>query len=114
MENDIKMVPAQCSQCGGVVNVNRNEEKAECPYCGTTFMIEKGVRDYSVNFDVNGAVKDVLGFVGEQMKESRKDRREQREEFAKNEKSFFKMFAILFVVMLVFGMIAFIVMQFTP
>ena len=29
MENDIKMVPAQCSQCGGVVNVNRDEEKAE-------------------------------------------------------------------------------------
>ena len=71
MENDIKMVPAQCSKCGGVVNVNRNEEKAECPYCGTTFMIEKGVSDYNVNFDVNGAVKDVLGFVGQQMKESR-------------------------------------------
>lgn len=28
--NDTKLVPAQCSQCGGVVNVNRNEEKAEC------------------------------------------------------------------------------------
>ena len=63
-------------------------------------------------FDVNGAVKDVLGFVGEQMKESRKERREQREEFAKNEKSFFKMFAIVFAAMLVFGLIAFVVMQF--
>ncbi len=29
MENDVKMVPAQCSQCGGVVKVNRTEEKAE-------------------------------------------------------------------------------------
>ena len=108
------MVPAQCSKCGGVVNVNRNEEKAECPYCGTTFMIEKGVSDYNVNFDVNGAVKDVLGFVGQQMKESRMERREQREEFAKNEKSFFKMFAIVFAAMMIFGLIAFVIMQFLP
>ena len=114
MENNVKMVPAQCSQCGGVVEVNKDEEKAVCPYCGTTFMIEKGVSDYNVNFDVNGAVKDVLGFVGEQMKESRNERRKQREDFAKNEKSFFKMFAIMFAAMMVFGLIAFVVMQFSP
>ena len=114
MDNDIKMVPAQCSQCGGVVEVNKDEERAVCPYCGTTFMIEKGVSDYNVNFDVNGAVKDVLGFVGQQMKESRMERREQREEFAKNEKSFFKMFAIVFAAMMVFGLIAFVIMQFSP
>lgn len=113
-DNDVKMVPAQCSQCGGVVQVNRAEEKAECPYCGTVFMIEKGVSDYKINFDVNGAVKDVIGFVGEQMKESRNERRVQREEFEKNEKSFFKMFAIMFAAMLAFGMIAFIIMQFAP
>ena len=53
MENEVKMVPAQCSQCGGVVEVNRAEEKAVCPYCGTTVMIEKAVSDYNVNFDVN-------------------------------------------------------------
>ena len=113
MDKDIKMVPAKCTQCGGTVEVNRDEETAVCPFCGTSFIIEKAINNYNINIDVGSAVKDVLGFVGEQMDENRADRREQRKEFAQKEKIFFKIFGLMFAAMLVFGLIAFIILQFT-
>ncbi len=113
MENSVKMVPAQCTQCGGVLDVNKNEQTATCPYCGTTFVIEKAINDYNVKFDVNGAVKDVLAFAGQQMKENREERRQQQKEFAGIEKNFFKIFGIVFVLMIVVSLIMFVIMQFT-
>ncbi|MCR4763262.1 MAG: hypothetical protein K5696_07010 [Lachnospiraceae bacterium] len=113
MENKVKMVPAKCTQCGGVVEVNKTEQTATCPYCGTQFVIEKAISDYNVKFDVNGAVKDVLAFAGEQMKENRKERREQKKEFAKTEKKFFKIFGIAFALFVVVDLIIFVIFQFT-
>ncbi|MBO4336485.1 MAG: hypothetical protein J5842_00235 [Lachnospiraceae bacterium] len=114
MESKVKMVPALCTQCGGTVEVNASEETAKCPFCGASFIIEKAVNNYNVQFatiehadnvniDVRGAVKDVLGFVGEQMNESRKERREIRKEQAGKD-SFFepgaiKVFVIMFACM---------------
>ena len=128
MDNNIKMVPAICSQCGGTVEVNRSDETAKCPFCGASFIVEKAVNVYNVqhaniehadnvNIDVTGAVKEVLDFAGNQMKEERKDRQERRRESAEREKetnkAFFKMFGFVFAGMMVFGLIAFIIMQFT-
>ena len=66
MDNGIKMVPAICTQCGGTVEVDKNEEKAICPFCGTTFLVEKAVNNYNVNIDVSGTVKEILDFAGDQ------------------------------------------------
>jgi predicted RNA-binding Zn-ribbon protein involved in translation (DUF1610 family) len=128
MDKELKMVPALCTQCGGTVEVNTNEETATCPFCGMTFMIEKAVNNYNVkyatiehadnvNIDVSGAVKDVLDFVGDQMKESREERKEFRKESAERQKTmdkaFIKIFGFMFAGMLIFALIAFIILQFT-
>ena len=118
MDNNVKMVPAVCTQCGGTVEVDKTKEEAKCPFCGTSFVIEKAINNYNVkyatiehadnvNIDVTGAVKEVLDFAGTQMSESRKVRSEQRkidsELHSKNTIAFFKLY----------GFIAFIIMQFT-
>ncbi|MBO6239551.1 MAG: hypothetical protein J6O61_01715 [Butyrivibrio sp.] len=128
MDNNVKMVPAICTQCGGTVEVDKTKEEAKCPFCGTSFVIEKAINNYNVkyaniehadnvNIDVTGAVKEVLDFAGTQMSESRKERSEQRkidsELHSKNTIAFFKFFGFMFAGMLVFGLIAFIIMQFT-
>ena len=128
MENNVKMVPAICTQCGGTVEVNKDEETAICPFCGASFIIEKAVNIYNVqhaniehadtvNVDVSGAVKEVLDFAGSQINESRKIRAAQRKEAAETSKAFqgafLKMMVIMFAGMMVFAIIAFIVMQFT-
>ncbi|MCR5675232.1 MAG: hypothetical protein K6G16_05915 [Lachnospiraceae bacterium] len=110
MENTVKMVPASCTQCGGSIEVNSAEETAKCPFCGSTFVIEKAINNYNaefasiehadnVNIDVRGAVKDVLGFVGEQMKESREMRKEQAKSGHSFDPGVIKMFALMFAIM---------------
>ena len=106
MDNGIRMVPAVCTQCGGTVEVNREDETAKCPFCGATFIVEKAVNAYNVNIDVSGTVKEVLDFAGDQMKDARRARQE-------TDKAFLKIFGLIFAGMMVFGLIAFIIMQFT-
>lgn len=128
MSENVKIVPALCTQCGGSVEVNPGAEKATCPFCGMSFIVEKAINNYNVqhatiehadnvNIDMSGTVKTVLDFAGEQMKESRKLRNERRiEEIKANNMMravFLKMFGFMFASMMVFAVIAFIVMQFT-
>lgn len=128
MENNTKLVPALCTQCGGTVEVDAAGEAAKCPYCGTTFMIDKAINNYNVkharidhadtvNIDTSGAVKDVLSFLGEQMKQSRAERREakqaQREQEKRMSEAFFGLMKYMFAGMFAFAFFAFIVMQFT-
>ncbi len=125
MDNNVKMAPAICTQCGGTVEVNKAEETAKCPFCGASFIIEKAINNYNVkyahvehadnvNIDVSGAVKDVLGFVGEQMEEGRQARKEERRIAAEKDKAinlaFLKIFGFMFGGMLVFALLAYIVM----
>jgi predicted RNA-binding Zn-ribbon protein involved in translation (DUF1610 family) len=128
MDNNVKMVPAICTQCGGKVEVDKTKAEATCPFCGSSFMIEKAVNNYNVqyaniehadnvNIDVTGAVKEVLNFAGAQMNESRKVRQEQRkidsEIHRRNSAAFFKLYGFMLAGMLAFALIAFIIMQFT-
>ncbi len=128
MAENVKIVPASCTQCGGTVEVDKSSDTAICPFCGTSFIVEKAINNYNVqnatiehadnvNIDMTGSVKTVLDFVGDQMKESRAERREARKEAAERErmmsKGFFKMFGIMFAAMMVFAIIAFIFFQVT-
>lgn len=128
MSESVKIVPATCTQCGGTVEVDPNTEKAECPFCGTTFIVEKAINNYyvqhanighadNVNIDMTGSVKSVLDFVGDQMKESRAERREERRAAAEDSRQmnrgFLKIFGIMCAAMMVFAFVAFIVLQFT-
>ncbi len=123
MAENVRIVPASCTQCGGTVEVEPQSEKATCPFCGTSFIVEKAINNYNVqhaniehadnvNIDMTGTVKTVLDFAGNQMKEIREERREYRREAAEKDrmmtKNFFKMFGIMFAVMIVFGIVAFV------
>ncbi len=126
MAENIKIVPASCTQCGGTVEVDPGADKAVCPFCGTSFIIEKAINNYNVqhatiehadnvNIDMTGAVKSVLDFAGEQMKESRAERRQARKQFEedgrKMKRSFFKLMSIMFIGMFVLTLIFFIYYQ---
>ncbi|MBO5621655.1 MAG: hypothetical protein J5959_08520 [Butyrivibrio sp.] len=128
MAEHVKIVPASCTQCGGTVEVDPQTENAVCPYCGTTFIVDKAVNNYNVqhatiehadnvNIDVTGSVKEVLNFVGDQMKEGREDRREARKIEAETSrmisKGFLKIFGYMCIGMLIFALISFIILQFT-
>ena len=128
MSENVKIVPASCTQCGGTVEVDPGTEMAVCPFCGTSFIVEKAVNNYNVqhaniehadnvNIDMTGSVKTVLDFVGDQMKESREERREARREAARTDREmsrgFLKIFGLMCAGMMVFVLVAFIVMQFT-
>ena len=49
-ENDLRsrLVPAICTQCGGQVQVDPSQEAAVCQYCGTPFIVEKAIQNYSI------------------------------------------------------------------
>ena len=92
-ENDLRsrLVPAVCTQCGGQLEVDPTQEAAVCKYCGTPFIVEKAIQNYSiqnariehvdtVNIQQKGAAESFFGFLGSQMSESRAVRREQRRE----------------------------------
>lgn len=128
MENNAKLVPALCTQCGGTVEVDTANDIAKCPFCGTEFIIEKAVNNYNVQhakiehadnvtIDTKGALKDVLSFVGDQMKQSRQERREaraaEREHQKKMDAAFMGMMKYMFIGMFAFAIVAFIVLQFT-
>lgn len=116
MSDSVKLVPALCTQCGGRVEVVPSEEKATCPYCGTSFIIDRAVYNYNVenakiehadnvNIELKGAVDSVLDFAGRQLSESREFRKELKKEQALTERimltTFFKIFGIICVVMIV-------------
>ncbi|MBR1630207.1 MAG: hypothetical protein IJ679_13240 [Lachnospiraceae bacterium] len=124
--SETKIVPALCTQCGGQVEVDPTQETAICPFCGTSFIVDRAITNYNidhatiehadnVNIDVKGAVDSVLEFAGEQMSEHRKERQEERREErardAKVLKYFFLCFGgmciimiILWFIMTVFGL----------
>ncbi len=44
MDNNVKMVPALCTQCGGTVEVNKDDETAVCPVVAPDSRGNKAVR----------------------------------------------------------------------
>ena len=91
--SDVKMVPAVCTQCGASLEVDPREEAAVCSYCGTPFIVQKAIQQYTVahasieHADVHvvkkGAVESVLDFADRQIRRS--DEKKQEEERRKRE-----------------------------
>ena len=40
------LVSAKCTNCGGILEVDKSNEAAVCKYCGTPFIIEKAINNY--------------------------------------------------------------------
>ena len=123
-ENDLRsrLVPAICTQCGGQVQVDPSQEAAVCQYCGTPFIVEKAIQNYSiqnakiehvdtVNINTKSTAESFFGFLGKQMSESREVRREERRERRaadrEQQKLFLKIFGYMMIGMFVLAVILF-------
>ncbi len=43
------LTPAICPNCKGILEVNPEQDAANCKYCGTPFIIEKAIHQYNIN-----------------------------------------------------------------
>ena len=68
-----RLVPAVCTQCGASLEVDPSQDAAVCKYCNTPFIVEKAIRNYSiqnakidhvenVNIDMKGAADSFSAF----------------------------------------------------
>lgn len=48
-------VAAKCPQCGAQLKVNDEKDAAICEFCGTPFIVEKAIHNYTINNNYNGA-----------------------------------------------------------
>jgi transcription initiation factor TFIIIB Brf1 subunit/transcription initiation factor TFIIB len=117
----VKFVPAVCPKCGGQLDVDPSQEAAVCKYCGTPFVVDKAIQNYTiqnahidhadkVTVDLKGSVDSVIGLVERELDKNREDRREENREFNENSKEFmknsWKMMLVLFGVLIVVWVIA--------
>lgn len=56
---NIKMVPAICTQCSAQIEVDSSRDAAICPHCGTAFIVEKAVENYSIQKVQNAHVDHI-------------------------------------------------------
>ena len=122
-----RLVPAVCTQCGAQLEVDPSQEAAICRYCGTPFIVDKAIQNYTiqhakiehadtVNIDMKGAADSFFGFLGTQMSERRALRREERKEertqSREMSKAFIRIFTVMMIGMFILAAISFVIMQF--
>ena len=44
----INIVPAICTQCSAQIDVDPSRDAAICPHCGTAFIVDKAIENYTV------------------------------------------------------------------
>lgn len=70
------IVPALCTQCGANLNIDSTLEKGICPFCNTSFLIEKAIQYYinSTSDEIESLVKSANAFLKMQDYESAENR----------------------------------------
>ena len=43
----MSLVPAKCSECGGILQLNSERDSAFCQHCNTTFIVEKTTNNFT-------------------------------------------------------------------
>ncbi len=43
------LVPAKCTNCGGVLDVDPSQEAAVCRFCDSAFIVQKAIQNYNLN-----------------------------------------------------------------
>ncbi len=73
MSRNLKMLPVTCAQCGAQLEADTTKETMVCPYCGTSFLIQKdNTPDGGESSGTDSNMKSILSFIGQQMAERRK------------------------------------------
>ena len=84
-----KMIPIKCTQCGAVLQVDKDQGKMVCEYCGCTFMIEQAINNYEVHNHINVEAgktnyQSTLDFISDQLEKKRAFQRENQKQAAQN------------------------------
>ena len=60
-----QLVPAKCTNCGGQLTVNPEQQAAVCPFCNSAFIVEQAINNFNVkmngNLNVGNATINVQG-----------------------------------------------------
>lgn len=43
------LVPAKCTNCGGVLEISPTSEAAVCPFCKSAFVVKQAIQNYNLN-----------------------------------------------------------------
>ena len=54
------LVPARCTQCGGAIEVDNTQEAGVCKHCGTAFITEKAINNYTTNYNITNNVTKIV------------------------------------------------------
>ena len=58
------LVKAQCTNCGGTLEVDNSKDAAICPYCNTPYIVDQAINKFNVsnaNINIQGANINVSG-----------------------------------------------------
>lgn len=54
------LVPAKCTNCGGQIDVDDSKEAGICKHCGTAFITEKAINNYTTTYNVTNNVTKII------------------------------------------------------
>ena len=49
--SSMRIVKAQCTNCNAPLEVDSTQAAAICPYCNTTYVVEKAINNYNINMN---------------------------------------------------------------
>ncbi len=61
------LVLAKCTNCGANLKVDSAKDAAVCQFCGSAFIVEKAIHNYTIHNDIRA---DVVNIYGQQSNES--------------------------------------------
>lgn len=52
------LVKAVCSNCGASLEIDNSKEVAICPFCNTSYIVEKAINNYNVqnNYNISNGI----------------------------------------------------------
>ena len=61
----------KCESCGGILTVDPSLKTAECPFCGSTYVIQDAINNYNTNIKIDSLHADVVNVSDETSSEGR-------------------------------------------
>ena len=64
-------VQGKCDNCGGILTVDLSLKAANCPFCGTAYVVQDSINNYNTSIKVESMHADVVNVVDENSSEAR-------------------------------------------
>lgn len=67
----MSFVQGKCENCGGILTVDPNLKAANCPFCGTAYVVQDSINHYNTSVKVESMHADVVNVIDESSSEAR-------------------------------------------